>query len=369
MAICQECGNEIQLPVGQRGRKPKLCEACRRPSDGAVVTHCLQCGKVIPEQPERGRKRKYCCPAHRIAHNTARGQKRTKKPYREGRTMHQHVCEGCGCTFEAIQKKARFHSVECANAYTANQKRKRTECVCQNPACGKTFMPKAVSRTSYCSRECAFRCVGAWRAPAVREFPQQTLTCLSCQKPFVSTRGGERYCSEECRERGRPFLCEHCGNTFYAKAPRACCSDDCAHQKALKDQRDKYEPVPEFEATCAECGKTYTTNRTGSRYCGEDCVQVVAKRAKKESNDRRRATETGAFVQKVSRKAIFIRDGWICQLCGLPVDPKLRYPDYMSASLDHIMPLAKGGTHETANVQLAHWICNSRKRDQIDATG
>ena len=30
---------------------------------------------------------------------------------------------------------------------------------------------------------------------------------------------------------------------------------------------------------------------------------------------------------------------------------------------DHILPLAAGGVHENANVQLAHFICNSRKRE------
>jgi 5-methylcytosine-specific restriction endonuclease McrA len=29
--------------------------------------------------------------------------------------------------------------------------------------------------------------------------------------------------------------------------------------------------------------------------------------------------------------------------------------------MDHIVPFAAGGTHEPANVQLAHRVCNSRK--------
>jgi 5-methylcytosine-specific restriction endonuclease McrA len=34
-------------------------------------------------------------------------------------------------------------------------------------------------------------------------------------------------------------------------------------------------------------------------------------------------------------------------------------------TVDHIIPLAKGGTHTWDNVQLAHWSCNSDKRDII----
>jgi 5-methylcytosine-specific restriction endonuclease McrA len=37
----------------------------------------------------------------------------------------------------------------------------------------------------------------------------------------------------------------------------------------------------------------------------------------------------------------------------------------MTLTLDHVVPLAKGGTHEPANTQIAHAVCNSRKNDSI----
>ena len=58
---------------------------------------------------------------------------------------------------------------------------------------------------------------------------------------------------------------------------------------------------------------------------------------------------------------IFERDGWVCQLCDAPVDRSLNYPDTGSASLDHILPLSRGGHHVHANVQLAHLFCNLSK--------
>ena len=39
----------------------------------------------------------------------------------------------------------------------------------------------------------------------------------------------------------------------------------------------------------------------------------------------------------------------------------LAYPHPHSATLDHIVPLAAGGAHSYANVQCAHFICNSVK--------
>lgn len=79
---------------------------------------------------------------------------------------------------------------------------------------------------------------------------------------------------------------------------------------------------------------------------------------------RRRTRKKNAFVQKVNRKEVFERDGWICQYCGEPVDPNLNGRHPMMASLDHIIPISKGGTHEPRNVQLVHFRCNCKKGDK-----
>lgn len=76
---------------------------------------------------------------------------------------------------------------------------------------------------------------------------------------------------------------------------------------------------------------------------------------------RYRARRKGALVERVSRKAVFERDGWICQICHLPVYSFVAHPDPFSKSLDHIIALSNGGAHCYSNVQLAHLVCNERK--------
>lgn len=75
----------------------------------------------------------------------------------------------------------------------------------------------------------------------------------------------------------------------------------------------------------------------------------------------RRCEQWGVRYTRVSRAAVFNRCDWICQLCHEPVDRALRFPASGSASLDHIVPLARGGHHVRANCQLAHLGCNSSK--------
>ncbi|MFF4392380.1 HNH endonuclease [Streptomyces sp. NPDC001552] len=82
----------------------------------------------------------------------------------------------------------------------------------------------------------------------------------------------------------------------------------------------------------------------------------------------RRARQRTAFVAPVSRVRIFERDDWICQLCHKALDPSALVPDPLAPTLDHITPLANGGTHEPANVQAAHFLCNSTKSNREDWT-
>lgn len=79
----------------------------------------------------------------------------------------------------------------------------------------------------------------------------------------------------------------------------------------------------------------------------------------------RRALKRNAAAELLATREIYERDGWICQLCYEPVDSAVAYPDAMSASLDHRIPLSRGGAHAPHNVQLAHLICNGRKGSRL----
>lgn len=55
----------------------------------------------------------------------------------------------------------------------------------------------------------------------------------------------------------------------------------------------------------------------------------------------------------------------VCALCGRPVDFSLKFPHPMSATIDHIVPVSKGGhPSDIDNLQLAHLSCNRAKADK-----
>lgn len=56
-----------------------------------------------------------------------------------------------------------------------------------------------------------------------------------------------------------------------------------------------------------------------------------------------------------------------CHICGKTIDYTLKYPDRMAFTIDHVVPLHKGGTDTIENVKAAHAACNSKKRARLVA--
>ena len=58
----------------------------------------------------------------------------------------------------------------------------------------------------------------------------------------------------------------------------------------------------------------------------------------------------------------------ICGICGQPVDRSLKYPHPFSATVDHIIPIDRGGhPSDIENLQLAHLKCNRMKSNKLIA--
>lgn len=70
-----------------------------------------------------------------------------------------------------------------------------------------------------------------------------------------------------------------------------------------------------------------------------------------------------------NRKRIMATEN-TCGICGHLVDFSLKSPHPMSATVDHIIPIAKNGhPSDINNLQLAHWTCNRQKSDKIFKQG
>lgn len=58
-------------------------------------------------------------------------------------------------------------------------------------------------------------------------------------------------------------------------------------------------------------------------------------------------------------KQHLLRESSICALCGD------KFQSMKDVSIDHILPLSKGGDNSRTNLQLAHFWCNEKKGNNV----
>lgn len=120
---------------------------------------------------------------------------------------------------------------------------------------------------------------------------------------------------------------------------------------------------------CPGCGMLFTG---GNVYCSISCRKKVLNARGKDKRIRR--VSSVVIDKNITLESLFERSKGKCALCGGQCD----YTDYhykgnvfiagnQYPSIDHIVPLSKGGLHSWDNVQLAHRICNTKKSNDISS--
>lgn len=252
-------------------------------------------------------------------------------------------------------------------------------------------------------------------------------TCDFCGVEFIAHRKDKQFCSKICKDRARhnlnkePYkkICIICGNKFetYREAVK-CCSSECTKKNhsnnsnrsrsGQRDSRCKYtwdEYVAKVrteaeerqaqkekekainntiriiwaiaekkkDKICPICGSVFHSEYPNKIYCSKKCATKNRDKKRKRNNKfkgkniRSRCRKYGVYYDpSVKPELVFARDKMVCKICGFNCDSGDRtwgsFGPY-SPSVDHIIALANGGTHTWDNVQTAHVICNSYKRD------
>jgi 5-methylcytosine-specific restriction endonuclease McrA len=81
----------------------------------------------------------------------------------------------------------------------------------------------------------------------------------------------------------------------------------------------------------------------------------------RKKDQRRRAMKLEAYVEDVDIVVVLEAHGARCIVCGINIDTSLSHPHPMSVSLEHVIPLARGGEHSYKNCAPSHLRCNISK--------
>lgn len=165
---------------------------------------------------------------------------------------------------------------------------------------------------------------------------------------------------------------------------KTCTLDDCGKPLRAKglcsthyNQKDPNRHVARA-VTCAACGAEVNRPAKSGRRpaCSVGCRTTLQRGTDGDGSGRyawahdaaKRARKAGATVVELfDRTDVFVRDDWTCQLCHLPVDVMASPFDPAAPTVDHVVPLSRGGEHTLANAQTACLRCNSIKSDHLQS--
>ena len=212
--------------------------------------------------------------------------------------------------------------------------------------------------------------------------------CPVCETPFkpkMITRGTkpnryqarQEYCSKQCgiagywRANRRPL---HLVVEVEALLKMS------ANRRSAGKRKQKYIDGKHKEALhnhCRKCGSDIEqrSRQMCVRFCNEckDKAKASAKRTHRRKygsykSHKARAIKHGVPYELVNRVKVFEIYGWKCAKCKV-VTPKAlmrSYDDPRAPTLDHIVPISKGGPHLYSNVQLLCRKCNYQKGNDSD---
>lgn len=163
-----------------------------------------------------------------------------------------------------------------------------------------------------------------------------------------------------------PRPCVWCGNEFtpkYRRPDTGHCSKRCKDLTMNRRRQDAINATKP-ERSCVWCGKDISKERrVDAKFCSADCnsrAHLTTRKFRRRlgENEKRKGTPLISLV------TIGDRDGWRCGLCGGRINRNKRHPDPLSPSLDHVIPIAHGGSNDAVNLQVTHLRCNLAKRDR-----
>lgn len=230
--------------------------------------------------------------------------------------------------------------------------------------CGVVFYPSNYGSQiqKFCSDNCRQNNFQENKKPLKK--PKKIANCRYCDNIYEK-EGRSNYCSSNCREKqyekdknkGRKIRfykvnCDYCKTKKLSKIKRRYCSEQCADKHYEIKRRNRKRKLKK----CKMC-KSWHTKK--GMYCSVYC----GKKAHKHNSSQRMilARKNGQFDADIDIYKLIERDGGRCYLCGDDVLFSYHYNDPKYPTVEHVIPITKGGTHSWDNVKVACRECNTRK--------
>lgn len=257
-------------------------------------------------------------------------------------------CELCRIEYQPNHKGSRFCSRSCATKQKNLNRWGSAPRVC--PTCGDTLVRKGDHAfPTYCSRRCSGIAIAEARFPTARADKEAR---KAERAVLTASRRATKLIHDAFVLRKKHKSCPVCGSDFTVAPTRGrpmdTCSGECRDAWRVIRLKEYLAAHPEKRKDSPEYRRVYRKKR---RALGLD----------DKGKNRKRARRFGVAYERVVRRRVYERDGWQCQLCHKAINRTAVVPHPLAATLDHIVPMSRGGAHTYANVHAAHFTCNTAK--------
>lgn len=260
--------------------------------------------------------------------------------------------------------------------------------ICKCKQCGKDF--ECTHRRKYCGDECKREA----RLSKLR-VPKVTKQCEWCGREFESSNDYRiKFCSMDCQQTSYSRTVREVSPVDEYKEERRINKEKRLKRmrieaKERQKQRQKQkaisniakllnkevlrrERVVELTRPCVECGTPFYNMHPSALTCTPLCSRRRSNRLNKMYHSKR-LNESNVVDKDITVEKLFDKHDGVCYLCGkeCDFDDKViteegytivgkTYP-----SIEHVIPISKGGLHSWDNVKLAHHYCNTIKSNKI----
>lgn len=130
--------------------------------------------------------------------------------------------------------------------------------------------------------------------------------------------------------------------------------------------RKKTKPFLLHDFICCDCNLPYQSTKANKGKC-KVCARKLSRLPSRKNKSRdhiERAKKKGVIYERINPESIYKRDGYKCKSCScIVVKSKTYQPN--QATIDHVIPISKGGSHTIDNVVTMCMSCNSKKSAKV----
>lgn len=173
--------------------------------------------------------------------------------------------------------------------------------------------------------------------PAGQRMCRACRSAAQSERQYVRQQCAQESCTNIARRRER-----HCSKHYYQGPNRPECLEAACSRKVHARHVCKMHYRRVARAEGLEPSSRSWTEAKRNRY-------------------HEKRTTTPRRGDPVVLAALIERDGLMCSWCEQPIDLTLTWPNNMYRTIDHVIPVSKGGEHSLENTRLLHFACNSSR--------